>query len=62
MSTNTNYTFVIQPKRSLWDVNLKELWQYRDLLMLLVKRDFISVYKQTAQESATGTTKIALYV
>jgi lipopolysaccharide transport system permease protein len=47
MSTNTNYTFVIQPKRSLWDVNLKELWQYRDLLMLLVKRDFISVYKQT---------------
>lgn len=47
MSTNNEYTFVIKPKRSLWDVNLRELWQYRDLLMLLVKRDFISVYKQT---------------
>jgi lipopolysaccharide transport system permease protein len=47
MSTNNDYTFVIKPKRSLWDVNLRELWQYRDLLMLLVKRDFISVYKQT---------------
>ncbi len=47
MSDHTQYTFVIKPKRSLWDVNLKELWQYRDLLMLLVKRDFISVYKQT---------------
>ncbi len=47
MSTNNDYTFVIKPKRSLWDVNLREIWQYRDLLMLLVKRDFISVYKQT---------------
>ncbi|MBL7837658.1 MAG: ABC transporter permease, partial [Bacteroidetes bacterium] len=47
MSDHTQYTFIIKPKRSLWDVNLKELWQYRDLLMLLVKRDFISVYKQT---------------
>lgn len=47
MSSNNDYTFVIKPKRSLWDLNLKELWQYRDLLMLLVKRDFISVYKQT---------------
>ncbi|MFM6983497.1 MAG: ABC transporter permease [Chitinophagaceae bacterium] len=47
MSANNDHTFVIKPKRSLWDVNLRELWQYRDLLMLLVKRDFISVYKQT---------------
>ncbi len=47
MSDNTQYTFVIKPKRSLWDINLKEIWQYRDLLILLVKRDFISVYKQT---------------
>lgn len=47
MSTNNDYTFIIKPKRSLWDVNLREIWQYRDLLMLLVKRDFISVYKQT---------------
>lgn len=47
MSNHTNHTFVIKPKRSLWDINLREIWQYRDLMMLLVKRDFISVYKQT---------------
>ena len=42
-----NYTFVIKPKRTLWEIDLKEIWRYRDLLFLLVKRDFISVYKQT---------------
>lgn len=47
MTTNQEYSFVIKPKRSLWEINFKEIWQYRDLLMLLVKRDFISVYKQT---------------
>lgn len=38
---------VIRPKRSLLEINLKEIWRYRDLLMLLVRRDFVSVYKQT---------------
>lgn len=47
MSENNNYTFVIKPKRTLWEIDLKEIWRYRDLLFLLVKRDFISVYKQT---------------
>ena len=42
-----NYTFVIKPRRTLWEIDLKEIWRYRDLLFLLVKRDFISVYKQT---------------
>ena len=37
----------IKSSRSLFDLKLKELWQYKDLLSLLVKRDFISVYKQT---------------
>lgn len=46
MSEN-KHTFIIKPKRSLWELNLRELWQYRDLLMLLVRRDFVSVYKQT---------------
>jgi lipopolysaccharide transport system permease protein len=41
------WTEVIEPKRSLLDVNLKELWRYRDLIMLFVRRDFVSVYKQT---------------
>jgi lipopolysaccharide transport system permease protein len=38
---------IIIPKRKLFDINLKELWQYRDLIMLFVKRDFVTVYKQT---------------
>jgi lipopolysaccharide transport system permease protein len=41
------WTEVISPKRSLLDINLKELWRYRDLIMLFVRRDFVSVYKQT---------------
>ena len=47
MLNNTDYNFVIKPKRTLWEIDLKEIWRYRDLLFLLVKRDFISVYKQT---------------
>jgi lipopolysaccharide transport system permease protein len=42
-----NYTLIIEPKTRLLDLNLKELWRYRDLLFLFVRRDFVSVYKQT---------------
>lgn len=38
---------VIQPQRSLFDLRLGELWRYRDLIMLFVRRDFVAVYKQT---------------
>lgn len=38
---------IIVPKKNLFDVNLKEIWQYRDLLFLFVKRDFVATYKQT---------------
>ncbi len=41
------WTEVISPKRSLLDINLKELWRYRDLIMLFVRRDFVATYKQT---------------
>jgi lipopolysaccharide transport system permease protein len=37
----------IQPRRNLLDINLKEVWRYRDLMILFVRRDFVSVYKQT---------------
>ena len=47
MANNTDWTFEIKPKSSLFDVNLKELWQYRDLLFMFVKRDIVTVYKQT---------------
>ena len=38
---------IIRPKRHLLDVNLKEIWDYRDLLMMFIKRDIVTVYKQT---------------
>jgi lipopolysaccharide transport system permease protein len=41
------WTEVISPKRSMLDLNLKEVWRYRDLIMLFVRRDFVSQYKQT---------------
>ncbi|MFN8317002.1 MAG: ABC transporter permease [Chitinophagales bacterium] len=43
----TQWTEVIEPKRSLFDVNIKEIWHYRDLILLFVRRDFVSQYKQT---------------
>ncbi len=42
-----NWDLVIKPKSSLIDLRLGELWKYRDLLLLFVKRDFVAVYKQT---------------
>lgn len=38
---------IIEPKGKLLDLNLKEVWRYRDLLFLFVKRDFTAQYKQT---------------
>lgn len=37
----------IKPSTGWFDINLREIWQYRDLLFLLVRRDFVSQYKQT---------------
>lgn len=41
------WLYTISSKRKLIDLNFKEIWQYRDLLFLFVKRDVITVYKQT---------------
>ncbi|MFY0651315.1 MAG: ABC transporter permease [Cyclobacteriaceae bacterium] len=41
------WTEVIQPKTKWFDLNLVELWEYRDLVLLFVRRDFVAVYKQT---------------
>ncbi|MDQ8143983.1 ABC transporter permease [Chryseobacterium sp. CFS15] len=41
------WTDVIESKHSLFQLNLKEVWQYRDLVFMFVKRDFISSFKQT---------------
>ena len=41
------WDLVLQPKSAFFDLQLKEVWKYRDLLLLFVKRDFASQYKQT---------------
>lgn len=41
------WDLVIQPKSKWYQLRLKEIWKYRDLLLLFVKRDFVSTYKQT---------------
>lgn len=40
-------TYYINSRQKIFDLNLKEVWEYRDLLLMLVKRDFITFYKQT---------------
>ena len=42
-----NWTTVIKPKTGWFDINLKELVQYKDLIVMFVKRDFKTMYKQT---------------
>ncbi|WP_431471339.1 ABC transporter permease [Nonlabens sp. SCSIO 43208] len=42
-----NWLYEIKPKGKFIDLNLKEIWRYRDLLILFVKRDIVTVYKQT---------------
>ena len=37
----------IKPRTSLFQLNLKEVWRYRDLMLLFVRRDFVAQYKQT---------------
>src|ERR1700710_1909634 len=44
---NEHWDMVIEPQASLFDLKLKDVWHYRDLLLLLVRRDFVSFYKQT---------------
>ncbi|WP_452220365.1 ABC transporter permease [Lacinutrix salivirga] len=42
-----DWLYTISPKHKLVDLNFKEIWRYRDLLFLFVKRDVITMYKQT---------------
>jgi lipopolysaccharide transport system permease protein len=46
-ATNDNWTMVIRPQRAWWDLRLSALWRYRDLIRLMIWRDFVAVYKQT---------------
>jgi lipopolysaccharide transport system permease protein len=41
------WTYIIKPVSGWFDLHLSALWRYRDLVFLFVRRDFVSVYKQT---------------
>lgn len=44
---DNNWTLIIKPHEKLWRVDFKEIWKYRDLITLFVKRNIIVQYKQT---------------
>ena len=47
MNKEENWDLILIPKTKLFDLQLSKIWSYRDLLMLFVKRDIVSFYKQT---------------
>lgn len=47
MDDNSSFETVITARSGWFDINLRELWRYRDLAFLFVKRNFIAYYKQT---------------
>lgn len=42
-----DWSTIITPKTKWYKINVKEIWDYRDLILIFVKRDIISIYKQT---------------
>lgn len=45
--TNEQWDLIIEPKNKFFRLQLGEVWRYRDLMMLFVKRDLVALYKQT---------------
>lgn len=45
--TPEEWTLVIRPRTGWFELHLADLWRYRDLVMMFVRRDFVSLYKQT---------------
>jgi lipopolysaccharide transport system permease protein len=46
-SEEENWDLILKPYTKWYQIDLRGVWRYRDLLMLLVRRDFVSIYKQT---------------
>lgn len=44
---NEHWDGIIKPQSSLFEIDLAEIWRYRDLMMMFVKRDIVTLYKQT---------------
>lgn len=47
MKNKDYWDFEIRPKSSIFNLNLPEIWRYKDLVMMFVRRDVVTVYKQT---------------
>jgi len=47
LNSKQNWVEEITPTKHLLELDLKELWNYKDLLFLFIRRDFVSIYKQT---------------
>ncbi|MBP9152446.1 MAG: ABC transporter permease [Flavobacteriales bacterium] len=46
-SEQENWSLVIEPREKWWNLRLREIWDYRDLVLIFVRRDIVAVYKQT---------------
>jgi len=44
---DSDWTMVIRSRKGWFDIDVSELWRYRDLIVLFVRRDFVAYYKQT---------------
>src|SRR6478752_5349752 len=42
-----DWSLIIRPKSGWFDLHLRDLWRYRDLVALFIRRDFVATYKQT---------------
>lgn len=47
MNNTEDFDIEVSPSKHLLDIDLKDIWRYRDLLRMFIKRDIITVYKQT---------------
>lgn len=47
ITSDSDWTLEIKPVSGWFNFHLKDVWRYRDLLFMFVRRDFVSVYKQT---------------
>ena len=45
--SDEEWTLIIKPQKGLLDLHLEDLWRYRDLILLFVRRDFVAQFKQT---------------
>ena len=47
MTEEKDWDIIVKPKSSFFKLNFKEIWAYKDLILLLAKRDITTIYKQT---------------